>query len=98
MDIFKKLKEFYWPYKKYFFGSLFFGLIMTVITVIYPMVLQITIDAVIVAGSYHFIPYLAVGFIVIMMVKVLTHSPPPYLGDLLGITSIYHLINSLYTK
>ena len=98
MNIFKKLKEFYWPYKKYFFGSLFFVLIMTGITVIYPMVLQITIDEVIVAGSYHFIPYLAVGFIVIMMVKGLTNFAQHYLGDLFGINSVYHLRDSLYKK
>lgn len=98
MDIFKKLKAFYWPYKKYFIGSMFFVLIMTVITVIYPVVLQITIDEVITKERYNLIPYLAVGFILIMSVKGITNFAQQYLGDLFGIHSVYFLRDSLYKK
>lgn len=98
LDIFKKLKEFYWPHKRYFITSLFFVLIVTAITVIYPMVLQITIDEVIIAEDYALIPYLAIGFILLMMVKGIANFTQQYLGDLFGVTSVYHLRDALYRK
>ncbi|MGM0522454.1 MAG: ABC transporter ATP-binding protein [Bacillota bacterium] len=98
MDIFKKLKAFYWPYKRYFLLSLIFVLIVTAITVIYPMVLQITIDDVILAEDYDLIPVLSIGFIVLMIVKGMANFTQQYLGDLFGVTSVYHLRDALYRK
>ncbi|GEM01209.1 ATP-binding cassette, subfamily B/ATP-binding cassette, subfamily B, MsbA [Halolactibacillus halophilus] len=98
MDIFKKLKAFYWPYKRYFLTSLIFVLIVTAITVIYPMVLQITIDDVILAEDYDLIPVLSIGFIILMIVKGMANFTQQYLGDLFGVTAVYHLRNALYRK
>lgn len=98
MDIFKKLKAFYWPYKRYFLLSLVFVLLVTTITVIYPVVLQITIDDVILAGDYDLIPVLSIGFLVLMMVKGVANFTQQYLGDLFGVTSVYHLRDALYQK
>lgn len=98
METFKKLKHFYWPYKKYFFASLFFVLVVTGITVVYPMVLQITIDEVIMAKNYELIPVLSIGFIIIMAIKGITNFLQQYLGDLFGIKSVYLLRDSLYKK
>ncbi len=98
MDIFKKLKAFYWPYKRYFLTSLVFVLIVTAITVIYPMVLQITIDNVILAEDYDLIPVLSIGFMVLMIVKGIANFTQQYLGDLFGVTSVYHLRDALYRK
>lgn len=47
MESLKKLKAFYWPYKKLFVWSLFSMLLLTAITVVYPIMLQMTIDEVI---------------------------------------------------
>ncbi|HHU19853.1 MAG TPA: ABC transporter ATP-binding protein [Bacilli bacterium] len=98
METFKKLKQFYWPYKKYFIASLFFVLIVTGITVVYPMVLQLTIDEVIMAENYDLIPVLSVGFILLMAVKGITNFLQQYLGDLFGIKSVYLLRDNLYKK
>ena len=98
METFKKLKHFYWPYKKYFIASLFFVLVVTGITVVYPMVLQITIDEVIMAENYELIPVLSIGFIIIMAIKGITNFFQQYLGDLFGIKSVYLLRDSLYKK
>ncbi|GAA4071265.1 ABC transporter ATP-binding protein [Amphibacillus indicireducens] len=98
METFKKLKQFYWPYKKYFIASLFFVLIVTGITVVYPMVLQLTIDEVIMAENYDLIPVLSVGFILLMAIKGITNFLQQYLGDLFGIKSVYLLRDSLYKK
>ncbi|WP_064092382.1 ABC transporter ATP-binding protein [Rossellomorea aquimaris] len=98
METFKKLKGFYWPYKKYFIISMFFLIFVTGITVVYPMILQITIDDVILKGEYEWIPYLAFGFIGIMVIKGITTFIQQYYGDLFGITSVYRLRNELYEK
>lgn len=98
METFKKLKQFYWPYKKNFIISLFFVLIVTAITVVYPIILQITIDEVILGGDYSLIPLLSVGFILIMMIKGLANFGQQYLGDLFGIQSVYRLRDTLYKK
>ena len=51
MDTFKKLKKYYWPYKNYFFISMFFLLFVSAITVVYPVILQLTIDEVVFKGQ-----------------------------------------------
>ncbi|WP_175988683.1 ABC transporter ATP-binding protein [Bacillus sp. Marseille-Q1617] len=98
METFKKLKAYYWPYKKYFFISMFFLLFVTGITVVYPVILQKTIDDVILQGNYQWIPYLAFGFVGIMILKGITTFIQQYCGDLFGITSVYRLRNELYEK
>ncbi|MGM0827003.1 MAG: ABC transporter ATP-binding protein [Bacillota bacterium] len=98
MDTFKKLKAFYLPYKRHFIISMIFLIFVTVITVVYPMILQITIDDVILQGNYQWIPYLAFGFIGIMIVKGVATFIQQYHGDLFGITSVYRLRNELYEK
>ncbi|WP_449621405.1 ABC transporter ATP-binding protein [Robertmurraya sp. Marseille-Q9965] len=98
METFKKLKEFYWPYKKYFFWSILFMLLITGITVVYPIILQITIDEVVLGGKYAWVPYLALGFIGIMIIKGAGTYIHQYTGELFGITSVYKLRNALYGK
>lgn len=98
METFKKLKMYYWPFKNYFFWSIGFLLIVTAITVVYPMILQVTIDEVVLGGKYHWIPYLAVGFIGVMLVKGIATYIHQYTGDLFGISSVYKLRNALYEK
>lgn len=98
LNTFKKLKMFYLPFKKYFFISLFSLFFVTGITVIYPIVLQITIDDVILGGEYGLIPYLAFGFILIMGVKGVATFFNQYYGDLFGIKSVYKLRDELYQK
>lgn len=96
METFKKLKEFYWPFKSYFIWSVVFMLLITGITVVYPIILQVTIDEVVLGGKNNWIPYLALGFIAIMIVKGIGTYIHQYTGDLFGITSVYKLRNSLY--
>jgi ATP-binding cassette subfamily B protein/subfamily B ATP-binding cassette protein MsbA len=98
LDTFKKLKEFYWPYKKYFFLSLFFLLFITSITVVYPIVLQQTIDNVVLADQYELIPYISGIFFVLMFIKGIATFYHQYLGDLFGVTSVYKLREALYDK
>ncbi|GGM20208.1 putative ABC transporter ATP-binding protein YknU [Paraliobacillus quinghaiensis] len=98
METFKKLQQYYWPFKKYFFGSLFFVIIVTAITVVYPIILQQTIDNVVLDGEYGLIPYLAIGFFLLMIIKGIANFSQQYLGDLFGVTSVYKLRDGLYKK
>jgi ATP-binding cassette subfamily B multidrug efflux pump len=98
LETFKKLKPYYWPYKKYFIYSISFLLLVTLITVVYPMILQVTIDEVVLKGKYHWIPYLTIGFILLMAVKGVATYINQYTGDLFGIISVYKMRNSLYEK
>ncbi|MGM0844423.1 MAG: ABC transporter ATP-binding protein [Bacillota bacterium] len=98
MDTFKKLKQFYWPYKKFFFISIIFLIFVTGITVVYPIILQRTIDDVILQREFGLVPYLAFGFIFIMAIKGVTTYIHQYNGDMFGITSVYRLRNELYEK
>ncbi|MGM0837465.1 MAG: ABC transporter ATP-binding protein [Bacillota bacterium] len=98
METFKSLKQFYWPYRKNFYISLIFLLLVTVITVIYPVILQVTIDEVMKKQQFHYVPYIALGFIGIMALKGLFTYFNQYLGDVFGIRSVYRLRNELYEK
>jgi ATP-binding cassette, subfamily B, multidrug efflux pump len=98
MDTFKKLKPYYWSYLKYFIWSIVFLLVVTAITTVYPIILQLTIDEVVLGGKYHWVPYLAGGFIVLMAIKGIATYINQYYGDLFGIKAVYQLRNSLYEK
>ena len=98
MDTFKKLKEFYWPFRKFFFWSLFSLLFVTIITLVYPIILKITIDDVVLGEQYGLIPYICIGFIALMIIKGFATYFHQYLGDYFGIRSVYTLRDELYQK
>jgi ATP-binding cassette subfamily B protein/subfamily B ATP-binding cassette protein MsbA len=98
LSTFRRLKEFYWPHKRYFFWSLLFLILLTCITVVYPIILQITIDEVVLQDRYELIVYISIVFFGLMMVKGLSTFSFQYLSELFGMTSVYHLRNALYEK
>lgn len=98
MDIFKRLKRFYWPHKKYFLWSLLFLVIFTLITVVYPVILQITIDNVVLQDRYELIPYISLIFFGLMIFKGISTFSFQYLSELFGMTSVYKMRNALYNK
>ncbi|MFC3885733.1 ABC transporter ATP-binding protein [Bacillus songklensis] len=98
MLIFKKLKSFYLPYKKDFFWSMLFLMILTAITVVYPIILQLTIDKVVLGKQFDLVPWIALGFVAIMAVKGVSAYIQHYLADMFGIQSVYRLRNALYEK
>ncbi|MCY8143282.1 ABC transporter ATP-binding protein [Bacillus haynesii] len=98
MESLKKLKDFYWPYKKMFLWSLVSMLLMTAITVVYPIILQLTIDDVILGGRYGMVIWISLGFIAVMAAKGAATFFHQYLGDMFGIRSVYRLRKELYAK
>ncbi|MCP8970778.1 ABC transporter ATP-binding protein [Ectobacillus ponti] len=98
METFKKLKQFYLPYQAYFWWSLLCMFLATCITVIYPIVLQYTIDTIITKAEYHFVPYMLSLFAGLMLIKAAATYFQQYVGDMFGIRSVYTLRNELYRK
>ncbi|GAA0453022.1 ABC transporter ATP-binding protein [Alkalibacillus silvisoli] len=98
MDILKKLKKYYWPYRRFLILSLISMIFVTVITAAYPVVLQLTIDEVIYPGNFELIPMIVIAFIVLMGIKALTVYTQQYLGDLFGISTVYNVRDDLYKK
>lgn len=98
LNTFKRLKEFYWPHKQYLLWSLFFLIILTCITVVYPIILQITIDEVVLGNQYELIIYISLIFFGLMIIKGISTFSFQYLSELFGMTSVYHLRNALYEK
>jgi ATP-binding cassette subfamily B multidrug efflux pump len=79
-------------------GSIFALLFVTGITVIYPLILKFIIDDIVGKGQYHYVPYVAIGFILLMGVKGLASYYHQYYGDFFGIRTVYELRNELYKK
>lgn len=98
METFKRLKMYYWPYRKVFMWSLLAMLLMTAITVVYPIILQITIDEIVLGRQYQLAAWVSLGFIAVMVVKGTATFFHQYLGDMFGIKSVYRLRNGLYEK
>ncbi|MBB6449314.1 ABC-type multidrug transport system fused ATPase/permease subunit [Geomicrobium halophilum] len=98
MEVFKQLSRFYWPYRRYFFGSILSLLFVTGLTVVYPIFLQLAIDEGIVNQNFSIIPLLSIGFIFIMLFKGIAAYFNQYLGDLFGIQTVYSLRQVLYDK
>lgn len=98
MNTFKRLKSFYWPYKGRFLLSIGALILVTGITVVYPLVLKLTIDEVIGKGKYEWVPWIAGGFLLLMTLKAVAVFFHQYHGDLFGIQSVYELRNALYKK
>lgn len=65
---------------------------------IYPVVLQLTIDEVVLQERYSLIPYIASVFLFLMLLKGIATFYHQYLGELFGIHSVYSLRDALYKK
>ncbi|MBE3555011.1 MAG: ABC transporter ATP-binding protein, partial [Thermicanus sp.] len=98
METLRRLRRFYWPHKHLFFLSILCLFGTTGITLVYPLVLKVTIDDVIGKMQYHFVPWIAGGFLLLMGVKGFLLFIHQYFGDLFGIRAVYELRNELYKK
>lgn len=78
--------------------SLLAMLLMTAITVVYPIILQITIDEIVLGRQYQLAAWVSLGFIAVMALKGTATFFHQYLGDMFGIKSVYRLRNGLYEK
>lgn len=98
MSVFKKLKDFYMPYKKYLIISIIFMIVTTAITLVYPILLQQTVDEVILNQRTDIVLLLVIGYFLLMLIKAVATYIQQYTGRLFGIIAMYKLREKLYEK
>lgn len=86
------------PYRKYLVASIIFMIITTAITLIYPVLLQKTIDDVMLGGEFHLITLLLAGYFTLMVIKGIAQYIQQYTGEMFGIYTMYRLRDRLYEK
>ncbi len=71
---------------------------MVIITVVYPIVIQITVDRVIGEENYSLVPMLCLAFLGLMVLKSVATFFHQYMGDYFGISAVFNLRDALYKK
>lgn len=98
LDILRQLKAFYWPDKKFLFGSILFLMIATALGLVYPNLLRYLIDDVIIPKQFDLVPGLAMIVVGVITLKALNQFLHGFLGGRLGNKIAYRLRNALYDK
>lgn len=98
MEIFKRLRSFYWPHKKWLFVSIVMLIFVTALGLVAPMLLRFLIDDIIIAGHYEWVPHVSIGILLVAGVRAVCSYGHQYSGHVFGIESVYDLRTSLYDK
>lgn len=98
MDIFRRLSKFYRPYMRQLYASLFMLALSTALSLVYPYLLKIIIDQVILQHRYNELLFLIVGILVAALVKGIFNFGQQYMGQVFGIHTSYDLRNTLYKQ
>ena len=98
LDVFRKLKIYYWPFRSYFYASMVLLVCSTALGLVYPNLLRYLIDDVIRPARYDLVPYLSLAVVFFIGLKALAGFGWNYTGHLFGIEMAYDLRNGLYKK
>jgi ATP-binding cassette subfamily B multidrug efflux pump len=98
MNVFKQLKEHYWPKRKLLFAAIFCLVIATGLGLVYPNLLRYLIDDVIAKGNYSSVPKLAILVVSVVIVKGMFQFLQGLFGGRLGNWVAYNMRNALYDK
>lgn len=98
MDVYRKLKEFYWPYRWLGLVSLCCVFLMAAVGLARPNLIRLLVDRVIVGRHYGELPYLALGVVAVAAARGTFHYGRAYLGHVFGANAVYALRNALYKK
>jgi ATP-binding cassette subfamily B protein len=98
LDVLRQLKAYYWPDKKFLFGSILFLMIATALGLVYPNLLSYLIDDVIMVERFDLVPGLAMTVVGVISLKALNQFLHGFLGGRLGNKIAYRLRNALYDK
>src|SRR5690606_13782492 len=98
VDVFRRLKAYYWPFRHLGILSVVCGVLMTAIGLVRPLLLQGIIDRVLIEGQHHMLLALALAVIVVSIARGVFQYGQDYLGHLFGSNSVYLLRNRLYGR
>ncbi|WP_440109696.1 ABC transporter ATP-binding protein [Paenibacillus sp. QZ-Y1] len=98
MDVLRQLQTFYWEKRTYLFGSILFLAIATALGLVYPNLLRILIDDVIVPRNFEDVPTLALTVLGVVILKAGMQFLHGFYGGRLGNFLAYRLRNACYEK
>lgn len=98
MDVFKRLKSFYWPHRRLLFISILALVGVTTLGLVQPYLMRILIDDVILAEQFGKVPYLALAVVGVVLVKASMQYAHGFTGGRLGNLVAYNMRNALYKK
>lgn len=98
LDIFKGLKQFFWPDKGFLMGSVLGLAIATAIGLVYPLLLRALIDDVITPREFDGIMGLALLAVALIVVKAAFQYVHGFCGGRLGNRLAYRMRNASYDK
>lgn len=98
MDVLRQLQTFFWEKRKYLFLSILCLAIATALGLVYPNLLRILIDDVIVPRNFEDVPILALSVLGVVILKAGMQFLHGFFGGRLGNFLAYRLRNACYEK
>jgi len=98
VNVFKQLKEFYWPDRRLLFVSIGCLVLATALGLVYPNLLRYLIDDVITKEEYGLVPRLAIAVVLVVSIKGLFQYLHGLSGGRLGNKVAYNMRGALYEK
>jgi ABC-type multidrug transport system fused ATPase/permease subunit len=98
LEVFRRLKPFYWPYRRTLYLSVAALALITAAGVLRPFLIAVLIDQVITAGHYGLLLPLAGAVLAIALLRGACNYLQMYSEELFGQRFVYDLRNALYGK
>lgn len=98
MEVFRQLKEYYWPERRFLFAAIISLLLATTLGLVYPNLLRYLIDEVISKKQFDGVPYLALLVVCVVTVKGLFMLGQGMTSGQLANRTAYNLRKALYEK
>ncbi|XEC92665.1 ABC transporter ATP-binding protein [Paenibacillus tarimensis] len=98
MDVFKQLKAYYWPERKLIAASLVSLMCATALGLVYPNMLRILIDDIILPKQFEWVPAISLIVVGVIALKGSMQFLHGFFGGRLGNRVAYRLRNASYDK
>jgi ATP-binding cassette subfamily B multidrug efflux pump len=98
MQVFRKLRRYYWPYIWWGLGGIAAMGMLTVAGLVRPWLLEQLIDRVIRESRFEELPYWALGVVAVALVRAVFNFGRQYLGQIFGQNATYDLRSAMYDK
>ena len=98
MNVFRQLKDFYWPERKLLYISIICLMCATALGLVYPNLLRVLLDDVIELGRYELVPALSLTVVGVITLKACLQFLHGFFGGRLGNKVAYRLRDGSYRK
>ncbi|WP_219837692.1 ABC transporter ATP-binding protein [Paenibacillus sp. R14(2021)] len=98
MEVFRQLKRYYWVERKNLIASITFLICATALGLVYPNLLRVLIDDIIIPKSFKWVPALSLAVVGVVTVKGSLQFLHGFFGGRLGNRVAFRLRNACYEK